>query len=62
MSNMARRDLLRVERVARDIDRGRELLRDAIVTAYEAGETMQDIATAAGLSRQRVSQLLAERR
>jgi DNA-binding transcriptional regulator LsrR (DeoR family) len=59
---MAKRDLLRVERAARDTDRARELLHGAIVTAYEAGETMQDIATAAGLSRQRVSQILAERR
>ena len=61
MAQMAKRDLLRIERAARDVDRARETLRDAIVTAHEAGETYEDIGRAAGLSRQRVSQIVNER-
>jgi hypothetical protein len=58
---VARRDLLRVERAARDSDRAREALRDAILKAREAGETYDDIGRSAGLSRQRVSQVVNEK-
>ncbi len=57
---MAKRDLLRVERAAREVDRKREALRDAIKKAHEAGETYEDIGRAAGLSRQRISQVVNE--
>jgi DNA-directed RNA polymerase sigma subunit (sigma70/sigma32) len=44
------------------MDEARAELRQAIVLAHRAGETMEDIGRAAGLTRQRVSQLLAEQR
>jgi hypothetical protein len=39
-----------------------EQLHEAIRHAYDAGETMEAIAAAAGLSRQRVSQVIKGRR
>ncbi len=62
MAPMSQSDLRRVERAARKVAKGREELRVAIGLARDAGETLEDIGAAAGLSRQRVSQILAERR
>ena len=59
---VAKRDLKRVERAARKADDAREELRHAIEQARAAGETLDDIGRAAGLSRQRISQILQERR
>ncbi len=62
MAPMSQTDLRRVERAARKVARDREELRVAILLAHDAGETMADIGSAAGLTRQRVSQIVAERR
>ncbi len=62
MAAMAQADLRRVERAARKIARDREELRVAILLARDAGETFEDIGSAAGLSRQRVQQIVSERR
>lgn len=62
MPDMAQADLRRVERAARRAAEAREELRVAMRLAHAAGETMSDIARVAGVSRQRVSQILAERR
>jgi DNA-directed RNA polymerase sigma subunit (sigma70/sigma32) len=59
---VAKRDLKRVERAARQVDKARDELRAAIVLAREAGETFEDIGRAAGLSRQRAQQILTERK
>jgi len=58
---VAQRDLRRVERAAREVDIARAELRDAILKAREAGETFDDIGRAAGLSRQRVQQIVREK-
>jgi DNA-directed RNA polymerase sigma subunit (sigma70/sigma32) len=55
---VAQRDLRRVERAARDLDKARDELRRSILLAREAGETFEDIGRAAGLSRQRVQQIV----
>lgn len=54
---MAQRDLRRVARAASAVDKARGELREAILTAREAGETFEDIARHAGLSRQRIQQI-----
>lgn len=59
---VARAHLKQVERAARKVAQEREALRVAIVLARDAGETFEDIARAAGLSRQRISQIVNERR
>jgi len=59
---VAKRDLKRVERAARQVDQAREELRDAIALARQAGETFEDIGHAAGMSRQRVQQIFNERK
>lgn len=58
--SVAQRDLRRVERAARDLDKARDELRHSILLAREAGETFDDIGKAAGLSRQRVQQIVNE--
>jgi DNA-directed RNA polymerase sigma subunit (sigma70/sigma32) len=55
---MAQGDLRRVERAAANAAKSREELRVAIALARAAGETLQDIGRAAGLSRQRIAQVL----
>lgn len=55
---MARQDLARVERAARHVAESREELRVAIGLARAAGETLDDIARAAGVTRQAVSRML----
>lgn len=57
-STVAQMDLRRVERTAANAARSREELRIAIALAREAGETLEDIGRAAGLSRQRIAQIL----
>lgn len=57
---VAKRDLKRVERAAREVDKARDELRAAIVLARAAGETFEDIGRAAGVSRQRAQQILKE--
>ena len=56
---MAQADLRRVERAAADSVKAREQLRVAITLARAAGETLVDIGRAAGLSRQRIAQILS---
>lgn len=58
---MARADLQRVERATRRVAQAREELRLAILLARDAGETFDDIGRAAGLSRQRVQQIVREK-
>lgn len=55
---MARGDLRRVERAAEGAAKSREELRVSIKIARAAGETLADIGRAAGLSRQRIAQIL----
>jgi len=55
---MAQGDLRRVERAAANAAKSREELRVAITLARAAGETLADIGRAAGLSRQRIAQVL----
>jgi len=55
---MAQGDLRRVERAAANVAKSREELRVAITLARAAGETLEDIGRAAGLSRQRIAQVL----
>jgi len=62
LAGVAQRDLRRVERAARKMDLARDELRQAIVQARSAGETFDDIGRAAGLSRQRVQQIVRDRR
>jgi DNA-directed RNA polymerase sigma subunit (sigma70/sigma32) len=57
-SSVAQGDLRRVERAAANAAKSREELRVAITLARAAGETLQDIGRAAGLSRQRIAQVL----
>ena len=58
MSFVAQGDLRRVERAAAKAARSREELRVAITLARAAGETLEDIGRSAGLSRQRIAQVL----
>jgi DNA-directed RNA polymerase specialized sigma subunit len=53
-----RRELQRVERIATRIEEERGQLQQAIVAAYKRGASHREIAKAAGLTRQRVSQIL----
>ena len=55
---MARSDLLRVERAAQKAAEARAELRQAIMLARASGETHADIARAAGLTRQRIAQIV----
>jgi DNA-directed RNA polymerase sigma subunit (sigma70/sigma32) len=55
---VAQGDLRRVERAAANATKSREELRVAITLARAAGETLEDIGRAAGLSRQRIAQVL----
>lgn len=55
---MAARDLRRVMRAAHGVDKARDELREAILLARNSGETFETIGRAAGLSRQRVQQIL----
>jgi predicted transcriptional regulator len=59
---MTERDLDRVNRAANAAVRSRAELHAAIVAAHENGETYRRIAEAAGLSYQRVAQIVREAR
>lgn len=59
---VAERDLKRVQRAARKVDEARDELREAMLLARDSGETLEAIGRAAGLSRQRVAQIMDERR
>jgi DNA-directed RNA polymerase sigma subunit (sigma70/sigma32) len=58
ISSVAQADLRRVERAAANAAKSREQLRVAITLARAGGETLGDIGRAAGLSRQRIAQIL----
>lgn len=56
--SMARVDLRRCKQCADALDRARFELEKAIMDARASGETLRDIAEAAGISHQRVWQIL----
>lgn len=55
---MAQKHLRDVEAALRNVERAQERLRDAILAASESGETLRDIGERAGLSPQRVHQII----
>jgi DNA-directed RNA polymerase specialized sigma24 family protein len=57
---VAQNDLRRVQRVRARLEKARVELRDAILQAQRSGESIRDIAAAAGLSPTRVHELLRE--
>jgi DNA-directed RNA polymerase sigma subunit (sigma70/sigma32) len=57
MEMMARRDLDRVARCVEKLAAARDDFREAVRAARKSGETLDDIAKAAGLSRSRISQI-----
>lgn len=57
---MVSRELQRVETTSKRSAAARIAFVRAIVAAKKAGETHQDIADAAGLTRQRIAQILRE--
>lgn len=59
---MAKADLRRVERACKRVIDAREELHAAIVAAAASGETYRDIAEAAGMSHQRVGQIVKQHR
>ena len=59
---MARKHLNAVRKAATAIDAARERLADLMLEAQESGETVTDIAEAAGLGRSRVHELLRQAR
>ncbi len=56
--HMSQSDLRRVERAAAKSKKTRDELRAAILQARESGETFADIARSAGLSPQRIQQIV----
>lgn len=61
-ASMSQRDLRRVTKCAEALERARENMFDAILAARDSGESLRDIAQAAGLSHQRVHQITSERK
>jgi hypothetical protein len=61
MSEMSKRDLQRVERAYLHLAEARTEARIAIQLARASGEKLEDIARAAGVSRQAISKALRER-
>ena len=57
---MARADLRRVFQARRKLEQAHKERDDAIRAAYASGETQGDIARIAGLSQQRVAQIVKE--
>jgi hypothetical protein len=55
---MAQADLRRVERAAARVARAEGELEEAILAARASGETLRDIAVRAGMSHQRVFQIV----
>lgn len=58
--DVARSDLRRVAACKRQMDESRAALRAAIRDAVNSGETYRDVARMAGLSHQRVAQIVHE--
>jgi hypothetical protein len=58
MSPVAKRDLERVERAYRHLAEARQETREAIQRARASGERLEDIAQAAGVTRQAISKAL----
>ena len=58
---MARRDVARIERAAMNVAAARDELIRAMLVARASGETYATIGTAAGMTPQRVHQLVKER-
>lgn len=59
---MTQADLRRIERAAAKLQESREDLFAAIITARDSGESLRDIAKAAGMSHQRVHQIAQNHR
>lgn len=59
---MAQADLRRVERARKHVLEAREELENAIRDAVASGETYRDVAARAGMSHQRVAQIVAAKR
>jgi hypothetical protein len=59
---MAQSDLRAVQRAAKRVEKARTALRDAILAASKAGESVRDIAPWAGISPSRVHEMLQEAR
>ena len=62
LGDMAQTDLRRVERSRAQLDRAREQWKLAILDAVASGETYKDVARHAGISHQRVGQIVNEAR
>lgn len=62
MPRMAKADLRRLERVARKRAAVNEEFRQAVLIAVASGETYADVGRAAGISPQRVGQIVEEAR
>ncbi len=60
MGEMAKRDVDRVRSLAVKRREADEAFRQAVVIARASGETLRTIATAAGLSDERIRQILRE--
>lgn len=60
--SMAQTDLRRVERCKAQLDHAREMWRLSILDAVASGETYKDVARHAGISHQRVGQIVNEAR
>lgn len=58
MDEMAQKDLRRVARARDQVEQAEKERVDAIVAARRSGETLRDIAEVAGLSHQRIHQIL----
>ena len=58
--NMAQADLRRVERCRQQLEDARAGLHQAIRDAVASGETYRDVAKLAGISHQRVAQIVKE--
>jgi DNA-directed RNA polymerase sigma subunit (sigma70/sigma32) len=61
LSKVAQSDLRRVSRAAVKATKAREELRQAINLARASGETLQDIGAAAGVSAERIRQIVSEK-
>lgn len=57
---MAERDLKEVRRCTDKVEQARARLREAILKAHRSGESLRGIAPYAGMSHQRVAELLKE--